>query len=157
MEIVLSCPQCGAEVDLNEDASVFRCRYCDSTLKPTGRNEVESFFFPPKGTMAQVGKALVDTLWKQGRGIRVIGGQILYAPYWRVRGQIFQWVFGRKYGTTQAGANSFDDFKRARASPFHRTFPAFNHVQVAGHITGLEGSGREAVPLLTARKWILTP
>ena len=77
MEIVLSCPQCGAEVDLNEDASVFRCRYCDSTLKPTGRNEVESFFFPPKGTTAQVGKALVLALSKQGRRIRVNGGQIL--------------------------------------------------------------------------------
>jgi predicted RNA-binding Zn-ribbon protein involved in translation (DUF1610 family) len=129
MEIVLNCPQCGAEVDLNEDASVFRCHYCDSTLKPTGRNEVESYFFPPKGTAAQVGKVLVDALWKQGRGIRVIGGQILYAPYWRVKGQIFQWVFGRKYGTGQAGANSFDDFKRARASPYHRTFPAFNSVR----------------------------
>jgi ribosomal protein L37AE/L43A len=126
MEIVLSCPQCGAEVALNEDASVFRCRYCDSTLKPTGRNEVESFFFPPKGTVTRVAKALADALGKQGRRIRVIGGQILYAPYWRVKGQVFQWVFGRKYEPGQAGASSFDDFKRARASPYHRTFPAFN-------------------------------
>jgi ribosomal protein L37AE/L43A len=126
MEIVLNCPQCGAEVDLNEDASVFRCHYCDSTLKPTGRNEVESFFFPPKGTAAQVGKALADAVLKQGKRIRVIGGQILYAPYWRVRGQVFQWIFGRKYETGQVGASSFDDFKRARASPYHRTFPAFN-------------------------------
>ena len=129
MEIVLNCPQCGAEVDLNEDASVFRCRYCDSTLKPTGRNEVESFFFPPKGTTAQVGKALAHALSKQGRRIRVTGGQVLYAPYWRVRGQVFQWAFGRKYEPGQAGASSFDDFKRARAAPYHRTFPAFNHAR----------------------------
>jgi ribosomal protein L37AE/L43A len=122
----MSCPQCGGEVDLNEDASVFRCRYCDSTLKPVGRNEVESFLFLPKGSVLQVGKAIVKTLSKQGRHVRVTDGQILYAPYWRVRGQVFQWVFGRKYETSQAGVTSFDDFKRSRTSPYHRTFPAFN-------------------------------
>jgi ribosomal protein L37AE/L43A len=126
MDIILNCPQCSAEVNLEEDASVFRCKYCDSVLMPTGRNEVQSFFFPPKGTKTQVGKALLKTLARKRMGrVKIEGADLVYAPYWRVVGLLFQHAFGRKYENTLYGGTSYDYFKKLRAVAYDRTFPAF--------------------------------
>lgn len=125
MDIVLKCPQCGAEVSLEEDASVFRCEYCESTLMPTGRNEVQSFFFPPKGTREQVGKALLKALAKKKGSFKMKRAHLVYAPYWRVKGLLFQHAFGRKYENTLYGGTAYDYFKRLRAVAYNRTFPAF--------------------------------
>ena len=62
MEIFLHCPQCGAEVNMAEDASVFRCAYCQSHLKPVGRSAVQSFFISPNETREMVGEALENVL-----------------------------------------------------------------------------------------------
>ena len=137
MDIVLTCPQCGGTVDLDEDASVFRCRYCDSVLKPTGRNEVQSFFFPPKGTKEQVGKALLSALRKKMGLVRLGAAFLVYAPYWRVRGLLFQWAFGRRYTQTLYGGTSYDNFKKLRAVSYDRTFPGFNERDWGVHSLGL--------------------
>ena len=125
MDIVLKCPQCAAEVSLEEDASVFRCEFCESTLMPTGRNEVQSFFFPPKGTKEQVGRALQKALVKRMGPVEIKKAHLLYAPYWRVKGLLFQHAFGRKYEDTLYGGTSYDYFKNLRAVAYNRTFPAF--------------------------------
>ena len=127
MDIILNCPQCSAEVSLAEDASVFRCEFCDSVLMPTGRNEVQSFFFPPKGTKAQVGKALLKALAKKKMGrLQIKDADLVYAPYWRVVGLLFQHAFGRKFENTLYGGTSYDFFKKLRAVAYNRTFPAFS-------------------------------
>lgn len=126
MQIALTCPQCGGQVELAEDASVFHCTFCDSTLKPTGRNEVQSFFFPPKGNKETVGRALVNALWeKKGMRASIAESSLVYAPFWRVKGMLFQWAFGREYESTTFDGPSFDYFKKLRAVPYIRTFPAF--------------------------------
>ena len=51
---------------------------------------------------------------------------LVYAPYWRVRGLLFQWVFGRHYQQALYGTTSIDHFKKLRAVSYHRTFPAFD-------------------------------
>ena len=126
MDIVLKCPQCAAEVSLAEDASVFHCDYCESVLMPTGRNEVQSFFFPPKGTKEQVGRALLKALEKKIGPFKIEKAALLYAPYWRVKGLLFQHAFGRKYEDTLYGGTAFDYFKNLRAVAYNRTFPAFS-------------------------------
>jgi hypothetical protein len=95
-------------------------------LKPTGRNEVQSFFFPPRGTKEQVAKALYKALREKRASIQIGSAQLAYAPYWRVRGLLFQWAFGRKYAGGLYGTKSFDHFKKLRAVAYHRTFPAFS-------------------------------
>ena len=126
MQIAVACPQCGGEVELEEDASVFHCTFCDSTLKPTGRNEVQSFFFPPKGNKEAIGKALLKAFWEK-KGIRasIVESSLAYAPFWRVKGMLFQWAFGREFKSTVYNGPSFDYFKKLRAVPYIRTFPAF--------------------------------
>jgi ribosomal protein L37AE/L43A len=127
MEIAITCPQCGAEVDLAEEDTVFRCLYCGSTLKPTGRNRVQSFFISPRETTQKVGRALIHALKAKGpRKLHISEHHLLYAPYWRVNGMIFQWLFGRRYFNTPNGDRSWEDLKKLRATPWVHTFPAFD-------------------------------
>lgn len=137
MDIVLNCPQCGAEVDLAEDAHVFRCRYCSSILKPTGRNEIQSFFFPPRNTPEQAAGSLDQALRGKMPSFRIKSNLLVYAPYWRVQGMLFQWAFGRLYETTLYGGTSYDHFKRLRSASYHRTFPAFSAERWGLHSLGL--------------------
>lgn len=130
MNIAISCPQCGAEVDLAEEDTVFRCLYCGSTLKPTGRNEVQSFFIAPRETAQKVGKALLRALQAKSQGgLRIAEHHLLYVPYWRVIGMIFQWTFARKYLRTPSGDRTWKDLKKLRATPCVHTFPAFDFSQ----------------------------
>ena len=113
-------------MELAEDASVFHCAFCDSTLKPTGRDEVQSFFFPPKGSKDAIGRALVKALReKKGTRASIIESRLIYAPFWRVKGMLFQWAFGREHESTTSDGPSFDYFKKLRAVPYIRTFPGF--------------------------------
>ena len=127
MDISVDCPQCGAEVELAEEDTVFKCLYCGSTLKPTGRNRVQSFFISPREPAHKVGKVLIRALnAKLIRQLRIVEHHLLYAPYWRVNGMIFQWVFGRRYFKTASGDKSWEDLKKLRATPWVHTFPAFD-------------------------------
>lgn len=49
----------------------------------------------------------------------------MYAPFWRVKGMLFQWAFGRESESTTFDGPSFNYFKKLRAVPYIRTFPAF--------------------------------
>jgi ribosomal protein L37AE/L43A len=146
MDIALKCPQCAAKVSLEEDASVFRCEYCESTLMPTGRNEVQSFFFPPKGTKEQVGKALQKSLKKKMGPFEMGKARLVYAPYWRVKGLLFQHAFGRKYENTLYGGTAYDFFKKIRAVTYNRTFPAFTAVQWEVFSLGLRAEALKMWP-----------
>jgi hypothetical protein len=127
MDIAVSCPQCGAEVDLAEEDTVFKCLYCGSILKPTGRNRIQSFFIAPRENPQEVGKALLRALrGRNVRGAEILEHQLVYAPYWRVSGMFFQWIFGRKHFEASFGTSAWESFKELKARPWFRTFPAFD-------------------------------
>ncbi len=127
MNIAIVCPQCGAEVDLAEEDTVFRCLYCGSILKPTGRNRVQSFFILPRKTPQKVGIALINALKsKASKEPQIVEHCLLYAPYWRIYSMLFQWTFGRKYFKSPGGQKAWESFKKLRATPWFRTFPAFD-------------------------------
>lgn len=127
MDIAVTCPQCGAEVDLAEEDTVFKCLYCGSILKPTGRNQVQSFFISPRENAQKVGEALLRALrGKDVRGLVIAEHHLVYAPYWRVTGMFFQWIFGREHYKASHGTSAWESFKELRAKPWFRTFPAFD-------------------------------
>ena len=73
-----------------------------------------------------MGKALLKTLARKRMGrVKIEGADLVYAPYWRVVGLLFQHAFGRKYENTLYGGTSYDYFKKLRAVAYDRTFPAF--------------------------------
>ena len=138
MNIAITCPQCGAEVDLAEEDTVFRCEYCGLILKPTGRNRVQSFFILPRQTPEKVGNALIRALeGKASKGIHIAEHHLLYAPYWRVNGMLFQWTFGRKYSKSPTGQKTWETFKKLRSTPWFRTFPAFDSSKLGLFSLGL--------------------
>lgn len=127
MDIAVTCPQCGAEVDLPEEDTVFKCLYCGSILKPTGRNQVQSFFIAPRGNVHKVEDALLRALkGKDVRRVEIAERHLVYVPYWRVSGMFFQWIFGRKYFTASYGTSAWESFKELKARPWFYTFPAFD-------------------------------
>jgi len=127
MNIAITCPQCGAEAELAEEDTVFKCLYCGSILKPTGRNRVQSFFILPKETARKIETALLRALQaKDSKKLHIVERYTIYAPYWRVNGMLFQWVFGKKYLKSPGGQRAWENFKKLRATPWHRTFPAFD-------------------------------
>jgi len=126
MKIFLNCPQCGAEVNMEEDASAFRCEFCTSKLKPVGRKEVQSFYISPQGTKETVGAALGNVLNRRIGRFKLKQAWLSYAPYWRVQGLLFQWRFGSRL-KEEDGYKQYDDFKELRAIKYDRSFPAFNY------------------------------
>jgi DNA-directed RNA polymerase subunit RPC12/RpoP len=126
MKIFLNCPQCGAEVNMEEDASAFRCEFCTSKLKPVGRKEVQSFYIAPNSTKETVGTALVNVLNRRIGRFKLKQAWLGYAPYWRVQGLLFQWSFGRR-SREEEGLKQYDAFKELRAIKYDRSFPAFNY------------------------------
>ena len=130
MNIAITCPQCGAEVELAEEDTVFKCLYCGSILKPTGRNRVQSFFIFPKEKTQKIEEALLGALQaKRLKNLHIVERYLIYAPYWRVNGMLFQWVFGRRYLKSHGAQRAWENFKKLRATPWHRTFPAFDSQQ----------------------------
>jgi ribosomal protein S27E len=127
MDIAVTCPQCGAEVDLPEESTVFKCLYCGTILKPTGRNQIQSFFIAPRENARKVGEALIRALRsKDVTGAEIAEQHLVYAPYWRVSGMFFQWIFGRKHFTASYGTSAWETLKELKARPWFRTFPAFD-------------------------------
>jgi ribosomal protein S27E len=138
MDIAVTCPQCGAEVPLAEEDTVFKCLYCGSILKPTGRNQIQSFFIAPRENPQDVGKALVRALQgKNVRGVEIAQHYLVYAPYWRVSGMFFQWLFGRKHFIPAYGTSAWETFKQLRARPWFHTFPAFDSSKLSLPSIGL--------------------
>ncbi len=147
MNISISCPQCGAEVELAEEDTVFKCLYCGSILKPTGRDRVQSFFISPQKTAQKVGQALLRALKADSSKDLHIGEHyLLYAPYWRVNGMLFQWVFGRKYFKSPGGQKAWENFKKLRAAPWFRTFPAFDSSKWGLFSLGLRAQVLKVMP-----------
>ncbi len=127
MDIAVTCPQCGAEVVLAEEDTVFKCLYCGSILKPTGRNQVQSFFIAPRENTRKVGNALIRALRsKDVLGAELVEQHLVYTPYWRVSGMFFQWIFGRKHFTVSYGTSAWETLKELKARPWFHTFPAFD-------------------------------
>jgi ribosomal protein S27E len=147
MKIAITCPQCDAEVELAEEDTVFKCLYCGSILKPTGRNRVQSFFISPKESAQKVGKALLRSLKSDSsKNLCISEHYLLYAPYWRVNGMLFQWVFGRKYFKSPGGQKAWENFKKLRAAPWFRTFPAFDSSKWALFSLGLRVQAVKVMP-----------
>ncbi len=138
MPIALTCPQCGAEVELTEEATVFNCAYCGSILKPTGRHQVQAFFIKPRGTGEEVGQALTKTLSrKYKKSFQFQTSHLIYAPYWYVKGMLFHWQFTRRYQIGPLGGLGWEDRKELQAFPWERTFPAFDPSTLPLHSLGI--------------------
>jgi DNA-directed RNA polymerase subunit RPC12/RpoP len=98
VRILIHCPQCGGDIDFLEEAQVIHCEFCGSSLLVAGRAGVLRYVLPaqlkdPQAAAAQA----VESLRKTGKvSPRPVQTFLFYAPFWRMRGMVYRWVFGLK-------------------------------------------------------------
>ena len=98
VQILIHCPQCGGDIDFLEEAQVIHCEFCGSSLLVAGREGVLRYVLPaqlkdPHAASAQA----VESLRRAGKlSPEVIQAFLFYAPFWRMRGTVYRWVFGLK-------------------------------------------------------------
>ena len=97
-QILINCPQCGGDIGFLEDSREIRCQFCGTSLLVAGREGVLRYALPLKlRNPAEAQKTAQDYLLGLGKPAVEPGETFLfYAPFWRLQGQVYRWVFGAK-------------------------------------------------------------
>ncbi|MDY6953542.1 MAG: hypothetical protein SWE60_18695 [Thermodesulfobacteriota bacterium] len=92
-----SCPQCGADISFEEESTVLYCPYCGSALHVTGRSGVIRTYVAPREDMRGI-KKIIRKAVRHAKADKalVTEKQLFFAPYWRIKGMVFRWLFGKK-------------------------------------------------------------
>jgi DNA-directed RNA polymerase subunit RPC12/RpoP len=95
VQISIHCPQCGGNISFLEEAHVVRCQFCGSSLLVGGREGVLRFVLPPQMTNAhKVRLQALEYMLSLGKLSPRAGDPFLfYAPFWRMQGIVYRWVF----------------------------------------------------------------
>jgi len=114
VHIQIHCPQCGGDLDFLEEAQVIRCQFCGSSLLVAGRDEVLRYVVPAQIQDLRAAQALAcEYVGNQGKTSPHPAETFLfYAPFWRLQGTVYRWIFGRK-----TPKPSFLDGLEARPTP----------------------------------------
>lgn len=98
VEILIHCPQCGGDIGFLEESHVIHCEFCGSSLLVGGREGVFRYVLPARILDPQAAQALaLEYLQVQGRRSLRPGETFLFhAPFWRMQGAVYRWVFGLK-------------------------------------------------------------
>ncbi len=98
VKIQIHCPQCGGQIDFLEEAQAFRCQFCGSTLLIAGREGVLRYVFKPHIPDAQAAQVRAAEQMRTAgkRPPRKMSAFLFYAPFWRLQGTVYRWVFGAK-------------------------------------------------------------
>ena len=97
-KILIRCPQCGGDIAFLEETHVIRCQFCGSSLLVGGREGVLRYVLPPQirdAKRAQI-QAMEHMLSLGKHSPRAGDAFLFYAPFWRLQGIIYRWVFGLK-------------------------------------------------------------
>ena len=126
MQIKIDCPQCGGDIVFDEEIEVVSCQYCGSTNQIAGKSGVPRFMFPPRWTETQCHHGLSTLLinkeswrWEKKRLY------LVYAPYWRATGMVFNWLLGKRHTVSKLGMSTWDDAKELKTKIFDLSFPAY--------------------------------
>jgi len=117
------CPQCGADISFEEESNVIRCNFCGSALRITGRSDVIRTYVEPKEDVVLMKKALHGMTGNAGNAKPLVSRKkLFFLPYWRLKGMVFKWVFGKD---PQSNA-----IKELQTKHLDQTFPAYKGIDV---------------------------
>ncbi len=148
MKIRVDCPQCGGKIDFDEKSFVIKCEFCGSALHLVGKDRVCHFRLKP-GLSSKDAPGLLQSILKKkfGSSVSVSKARLVYAPYWRIRGMVFRWIFGKKVvkvvSTSPFGSYK-EDTKKLLTKLLDLSFPAFEGVSLGLQSLGIRTS---ALPL----------
>ncbi|HSR09967.1 MAG TPA: hypothetical protein VLS90_00880, partial [Thermodesulfobacteriota bacterium] len=97
-KILIHCPQCGGNIAFLEENHVIRCEFCGIALLVGGRDGVLRYVLSPQIKEAEKARLrAVESVLQAGNHSPVPGETFLfYAPFWRIQGMVYRWVFGMK-------------------------------------------------------------
>ena len=97
-QILINCPQCGGDIGFLEDSREIRCEFCGTSLLVAGREGVLRYALPLRlRNPAEAQEIARNYLLGLGKVSAEPEEPILfYAPFWRLQGQVYRWVFGAK-------------------------------------------------------------
>ena len=98
VKILIHCPQCGGNIAFLEETHVIRCEFCGSSLLVGGREGVLRYVLSPQTPdlkKAQF-RAMEHMLSLGNHSPRTGETFLFYAPFWRMQGIVYRWVFGLK-------------------------------------------------------------
>jgi DNA-directed RNA polymerase subunit RPC12/RpoP len=135
VHILIRCPQCGGTLDFLEEAQVIHCNFCGSNLLVAGREGVLRYVLPPRILEAKKAQTLaVDYLQRTGkRSIQTRETFLFYAPFWRIQGIVYRWVFGLKplKMETEAGVPPpMERFKVLLVRVMDHTIPGYSGLEI---------------------------
>jgi hypothetical protein len=145
MQIKIDCPQCGGDIVFDEEIEVVSCQYCGSTNQITGKSGIPRFMFPPHWTDTQCHHELSTLLiGKESYRWEKKGLYLVYAPYWRTTGLVFNWLLGKRHTVSELGTSTWDDAKELNTKIFDFSFPAYREPDLNLVSLGIRTS---AIPL----------
>src|SRR4030043_702395 len=98
VKILIHCPQCGGDLGFLEESQAIPCEFCGTSLLVADREGVLRYVLPAKVADPQAVQALaLDHLRVQGKSSLRAGEVFLFhAPFWRMQGTVYRWIFGLK-------------------------------------------------------------
>ena len=98
VRILIHCPQCRGDIEFLEEAQVIHCRFCGSSLLVAGREGVLRYVISPQVLDPRMARSLAEEHLRASRkgNPRVLEAFLFYAPFWRMQGMVYRWVFGQK-------------------------------------------------------------
>jgi DNA-directed RNA polymerase subunit RPC12/RpoP len=98
VRILIHCPQCGGDIDFLEEAQVIQCQFCGSSLLVVGREGILRYVLPAQVHDAQAAAArALEALKSAGKSPpQTLQTFLFHAPFWRMRGTVYRWIFGLK-------------------------------------------------------------
>jgi hypothetical protein len=97
-QIRIRCPQCGGDIGFLEESHAIRCEFCGTSLIVAGRDGTLRYVLPNRLEAQIEAEAMaLEHLRSLGRIFAEPKETFLfYAPFWRLQGQAYRWVFGAK-------------------------------------------------------------
>jgi ribosomal protein S27E len=132
MDLFLStrCPQCGADISFEEESTVVYCNYCGSALHITGRSGVLRTYVAPRKDIQRMKKAIRDGMKQaDARAAVVSEKKLFFAPYWRIKGMVFRWIFGSNV--------QGETIKDLKTKHLDHTFPAYDGINLGLRSLGI--------------------
>ncbi|MBW2308807.1 MAG: hypothetical protein JRG73_17935 [Deltaproteobacteria bacterium] len=143
-QVAADCPQCGGGIEFEEEASVIRCNYCGSALLLGNRQGVVRYTVEPRIRVEDLNRLVTRVIYKQtGRSItRLLEQRSLKAPFWRIRGNVFRWILGRrKTSGSEAALGATAQYEKdLKARWLDFTFPAYQKPDVGLYSLGVRAS-----------------
>ena len=98
VKIQIHCPQCRGDIAFLEEVHVIRCEFCGSLLFVVGREGVLRYVFPAQIQDVKTAndRALEHLQGMGRRSLRPLEAFLFYAPFWRMQGSVYRWVFALK-------------------------------------------------------------